>query len=131
MQARLAQPVVVQPHLDGPVLKFYGIAGGWLRWLWAEPLAGPPPASEPIEAPLRDAVAAVTARLGLEVFGGDAAIGPDGRPVLIDVNDWPSFAPFRDEAATAIASYLHRSASRPTAPMRVGAAPPSTRERSA
>src|SRR2546426_4285202 len=40
-------------------------------------------------------------RLGLEVFGGDVAFPAPDRPVLIDINDWPSFAPFRDAAAGA------------------------------
>jgi hypothetical protein len=26
--------------------------------------------------------------------------------VLVDINDWPSFAPFREEAAVAIAEYI-------------------------
>jgi hypothetical protein len=26
--------------------------------------------------------------------------------VLIDINDWPSFAPFREDAARAIAGYV-------------------------
>jgi hypothetical protein len=29
-----------------------------------------------------------------------------GAPVLIDVNDWPSFARCRDEAAEAIAAHV-------------------------
>ena len=31
---------------------------------------------------------------------------PSGAPVLLDVNAWPSFALFRDEASARIASYL-------------------------
>jgi len=47
------------------------------------------------------------------VFGGDVAFPEPDRPVLIDINDWPSFAPFRDEAARAIADYVtHRFAHR-------------------
>jgi len=30
--------------------------------------------------------------------------------VLIDLNDWPSFAPFRDDAARAIAGYIDERA---------------------
>jgi hypothetical protein len=30
--------------------------------------------------------------------------------VLVDVNDWPSFAPFRAEAAAAIAAYAEERA---------------------
>ena len=44
--------------------------------------------------------------LGLEVFGGDAIVTPRGPILLIDLNAWPSFALYRDEAAAEIASYL-------------------------
>jgi D-alanine-D-alanine ligase-like ATP-grasp enzyme len=44
--------------------------------------------------------------LGLEVYGGDAIATATGDLVLLDVNAWPSFALFREEASAAIASYL-------------------------
>lgn len=46
------------------------------------------------------------AALGLEVYGGDALVTAPGRFVLLDLNAWPSFALYRDEAAERIASYL-------------------------
>src|SRR5437879_3137733 len=53
------------------------------------------------------------ALLGLEVFVGDVPFPEPDRPVLIDINHWPSFVPFRDEAARAIADYVtHRFAHR-------------------
>ena len=36
----------------------------------------------------------------------DAIATPTGELVLLDVNAWPSFALYRDEASAAIASYL-------------------------
>ena len=42
----------------------------------------------------------------LDIYGGDCIIQPDGRPVLIDLNDWPSFSRCRDEAAQAIAERI-------------------------
>jgi hypothetical protein len=45
----------------------------------------------------------------LEVFGGDAVFPRDDHPVLIDINDWPSFALFRAEAAAGIAEYVVRT----------------------
>ena len=35
-------------------------------------------------------------------------VSPAGGLTLIDLNDWPSFAPCRDAAAAAIANYLVR-----------------------
>jgi D-alanine-D-alanine ligase-like ATP-grasp enzyme len=46
------------------------------------------------------------AALGLEVWGGDAIVNPDGQMFVIDVNAWPSFALFREEAADHIAANL-------------------------
>jgi hypothetical protein len=51
-------------------------------------------------------VRAAASALGLEVYGGDAIASAGGRLVLIDLNAWPSFALYRDEAAPVIASYL-------------------------
>ena len=44
--------------------------------------------------------------LDLAIYGGDAIIAPDGTLQLIDLNDWPSFAPCREAAAQAIAQLL-------------------------
>jgi hypothetical protein len=49
--------------------------------------------------------------VGLEVFGGDVAFPQPDAPVLIDLNDWPSFAPVRVAAAAAIAGYIDDKAS--------------------
>jgi glutathione synthase/RimK-type ligase-like ATP-grasp enzyme len=40
--------------------------------------------------------------LSLHILGVDVVIG-NGPPVVIDVNDWPSFSPCCDEAASVIA----------------------------
>jgi hypothetical protein len=43
---------------------------------------------------------------GLDVYGGDWIVQTDGTPVLIDLNDWPSFSPCREEASEAIAQRI-------------------------
>ena len=93
--------------MPGPVIKFYGVAGGhFFRWYDAAVgVGGPRP--EVDEARLRALAFAAADRLGLHVFGGDAVLPSPNRPVLIDLNDWPSFAPFRAEAAQAIARLVH------------------------
>jgi hypothetical protein len=99
--------VALQEHVSGPVLKFYGVADGrFFRFYEAE--AGPHGAVPPVdERRLRELAFAAAARVGLDVFGGDVALPEPDQPVLIDLNDWPSFAPYRDEAARHIADYLH------------------------
>ena len=100
----------VQAHVPGPVVKFYGVAdGSFFRWYGADAGAtAPPPAVD--ESKLRKLAFAAARTAGLEVFGGDVALPAADRPVLIDLNDWPSFAPFRDDAARAIAGYIDERA---------------------
>jgi hypothetical protein len=62
------------------------------------------------EARLRAIADAAARRLGLKIFGGDVALPAPDQPVLIDLNDWPSFAPYRAEAAAAIAAFAHTHA---------------------
>ena len=40
--------------------------------------------------------------VGILVYGGDAVVDARGRYHIIDFNDWPSFAPCREEAAAEI-----------------------------
>ncbi len=98
--------VALQQHVPGIIVKFYGVADGrFFRWYASEAgAAGPRPAID--EDRLKALAFDAAALLGLEVFGGDVALPRPNRPVLIDINDWPSFAPFREEAAQAIAAYV-------------------------
>ncbi len=94
--------IALQANAPGPIVKFYGVAGSsFFHWYVAQPVAGVTVAVD--EPRLRGLAAAAAQALGLEVFGGDAAIESPDRPVLIDLNDWPSFAPVREKAAQAIA----------------------------
>jgi hypothetical protein len=105
--ARGVAEVAVQRHVHGPVVKFYGVARGrFFRWYDQEAgPSGPRPLAD--ERSLRRLAFAAAAVLGLDIFGGDIALPHPSAPVLLDVNDWPSFAAFRDEAAAAIAGYVH------------------------
>lgn len=105
---------LLQEHVPGDLIKFYGVArsgrdaggegAGWFEWFYHrdQVLARHPFDPSVLEASARRAAAA----LSLEVWGGDAIVGPDGAPVVIDLNAWPSFALYRDRAATAISAHL-------------------------
>jgi len=105
--------VALQEHVPGPVVKFYGVTDGrFFNWYGSDAGFG---GARPVvdENRLKALAFEAAAILGLEVFGGDVAFPEPDRPVLIDINDWPSFAPFRDDAARAIAAYItHRFAHR-------------------
>jgi hypothetical protein len=99
-RARGIARAALQAHVAGPVLKFYGTADGRFFRAYTDLPNAPAPIGR-----LADVACAGARALGLDVFGGDLVVAPDGRPVLIDVNDWPSFARCRDEAAEAIADH--------------------------
>ena len=94
---------LIQAPVAGDLIKFYGV-GSWFRWFYHrdQQVVGHP--FDPRDLSTLANRAAVA--LGLEVFGGDAIATPAGRLVVIDLNAWPSFALYRDEAAERIATHL-------------------------
>jgi hypothetical protein len=103
---------VIQEHVLGDLIKFYGIGDAfrmpgwqpWFRWFYHkdQQLAG----HRFDQTALASLAQKAAAALGLEIYGGDAIATEKGAVVLIDLNAWPSFALFRDEASERIASYL-------------------------
>ena len=103
--------VVAQEHVAGDLIKFYGVRSGaapidanWFRWFYHRDKGMLGHAFDP--ARLRQAAFDAAAALEVEVFGGDAIIQANGAPTIIDLNAWPSYALYRDEAAHAIADCL-------------------------
>ena len=115
MRDRGIETAVLQEHVPGDLIKYYGVGevdpkaapdegGRWFQWFYhrGQNLQGYSfDGNELAKAASRAATA-----LGLEVFGGDAIAGKDGRIVIIDLNAWPSFALYRDIASERIAAYL-------------------------
>jgi hypothetical protein len=102
--------IIAQEHVAGDLVKFYGVRSSpevmanWFEWFYHRDKGM---LGHSFEASrLRQAVFAAAAALGLEIFGGDAIIQPNGEPKIIDINAWPSFARYRDPAAQAIADHL-------------------------
>lgn len=95
--------VVLQEHLDGDVIKFYAIVGSPLfHWYYLNGVNHTPfDKDKLVELAQNSAIA-----LGLDVYGGDAVVAEDGSISIIDINDWPSFAPVRDEASKQIAKLI-------------------------
>jgi glutathione synthase/RimK-type ligase-like ATP-grasp enzyme len=93
----------VQEHRAGDEIKFYGIGDDALfHWFYSR---------EEKKYPFRiaeldDLVKRAAGAAGLDIFGGDVIVSPAGELTLIDLNDWPSFAPCREEASSAIADFL-------------------------
>jgi hypothetical protein len=98
------EQVLVQAHVDGESVKFYAIAGS--RFFKAFCFSGNREEITDRMGRLRTLADHAGCAAGLEIFGGDAIVTPDGQVFLIDLNDWPSFASCRDSAAQQIAAYV-------------------------
>lgn len=105
--------VVVTAHVNGDVVKFYGVCGtGFFKTFYAddgnyskfgdEKLNGKPQHYNFNINKLRNDAERLAAFVGVDVYGGDCIVRHDGTYAIIDFNDWPSFARCRDEAANAI-----------------------------
>ncbi len=93
----------LQAHRAGDEIKFYGVAGGaFFHWFYSGNARKYPFDSAQLQKLGDDAATAA----GLDVFGGDVIVSPTGQLTLIDLNDWPSFAPCRERAAYAIADFI-------------------------
>ncbi len=99
------QDILLQHHVEGKVIKFYGVGrDAFFSAYFVD--SGRVVHKE--TAALRDLAVHAAEAVGLEIYGGDAVLTPEGSMILIDLNDWPSFSPCRPAAARAIAGYAER-----------------------
>lgn len=106
LAARAIPIAAIQAHVEGPVVKFYGLGSGAFFHAYLAGSKSPVPPDLVGADVLRELARQAAVRFRLDIFGGDVVVAAPGRPVLIDLNDWPSFAPVRGEAARAIARYV-------------------------
>jgi glutathione synthase/RimK-type ligase-like ATP-grasp enzyme len=105
--ARDILEAILQEHIDGDTVKFYAVRESDLfHWYYLNGVYQ----TKFDEARLRELAAASAEALQLFVYGGDAIIGRDGSITIIDINDWPSFAPIREAASKHIAQLVYRKA---------------------
>ena len=108
---------VVSSHVEGDLVKFYGVRGtSFFRCYYPtddgqtkfgdERHNGPASHYPYHQAELQRQAGRLADITGLDIYGGDAIVRPDGTFCLIDFNDWPSFSRCRDEAAQAICQLL-------------------------
>lgn len=105
---------VINRHLIGDLVKFYGVAGQpFFHWFYPydeghskygyEAVNGKSQGLPFDENQLRDMCDRAADIMDVRIYGGDCIIDADGSIRIIDFNDWPSFAPCRSEGAVAIA----------------------------
>jgi hypothetical protein len=109
---------VVNEHLEGDLVKFYGVAGtDFFYWFYPDNCNHSKFGLEAINGKsqgipfdletLKKACTRAAEVLKIHIYGGDCVIDKDGTARIIDFNDWPSFAPCRDEAAPYIAECIY------------------------
>lgn len=108
---------VVSRHLEGDLIKFYGIVGTPFFFHFypyeadyskygAEKINGHVHGLRFDEAKLKAMCREAADILDIKIYGGDCIVSPQGDIRIIDFNDWPSFAPCRTEAAPHIAKAI-------------------------
>ena len=83
LAARSIPRAVIQPHVDGDLIKFYGVGPGggahggppWFRWFYRTSSSAATPSTS---AAARLGRQAAAARLGLEIYGGDCIVTGSG-----------------------------------------------------
>ncbi|MGA5268433.1 ATP-grasp domain-containing protein [Streptomyces lydicamycinicus] len=102
--------LIAQPYVpnSGTDLKVYSVAGELYATERCSPLH-PAHAVRERQVPLTPEVARITAEIGavfgLDLYGVDILLGPDG-PVVVDINDFPSFRQVPDAVARVAAAVL-------------------------
>ena len=105
--------IVMQAHVKGDVVKFYGVEGTGFFWYYYsgddtetkfgdEERNGKPQYYPFSSSNLQTDAEKLACLLQTSIYGGDAIIQEDGSYVIIDFNDFPSFSKCRKEAAKAI-----------------------------
>jgi hypothetical protein len=112
------EDALISEHLVGDLVKFYGVLGtDFFFWFYPydrnhhkysdyEHVNGKSAHHKFDENELKRIAAESAAAVGVDIYGGDAIVGKDGSFHIIDLNDWPSFAPCRDEASVHIADVI-------------------------
>ena len=108
---------VVSAHVEGDLVKFYGVRGtDFFRYFYPTDDGQIKFGNERHNGPARhypfslDAlhhdVTRLAAQVGIDVYGGDCIVRADGSYCIIDFNDWPSFSRCLGEAAKAIVQLI-------------------------
>ena len=108
---------VINKHIVGDLVKFYGVQETpFFHWFYPYDLGHSKYGHEEINGKsqgiefdierMKHICQDAADVLDVKIYGGDCIISPEGEIYIIDFNDWPSFAPCRDEAAPHIAKSI-------------------------
>lgn len=110
---------VINEHLVGDLVKFYGVADtDFFYHFYPFDLSHSKFGLEEINGEanqypfsveaLKEACDKAGEILNIKIYGGDCVVANDGSFKIIDFNDWPSFAPCREQAAPKIAECIDK-----------------------
>ena len=110
---------VINEHLSGDLIKFYGVAGtGFFYWFYPdeqthskfgwEAVNGKAAGNKFAVSYLKNICSQAAKILNIYIYGGDCIVDSEGNVKIIDFNDFPSFAPCRIEAAYYIARCINK-----------------------
>lgn len=110
---------VINEHLVGDLVKFYGVADTDFFFKFypfdishskfgLEEINGAANEYPFSVKDLKEACDKAGEVLNIKIYGGDCVVAKDGSFKIIDFNDWPSFAPCREQAAPKIAECIHK-----------------------
>ena len=115
---RNIKTAVINEHLEGDLVKFYGVAGSdFFYWFYPDEHCHSKFGWERINGKalttrfdisfLKNICNHAANVLNVCIYGGDGVVDANGEIKIIDFNDWPSFAPCCTEAAYFIAQYIN------------------------
>lgn len=100
-------------HCPGDIIKFYGIGNHFFHHCYPvggkfgkEEINGVPKHYVFSSDRLKDIAQRAAQAIGVDIYGGDAIITPQGEILIIDMNDFPSFTAIRDIAAREITTLI-------------------------
>lgn len=117
-KTRKIPTAVINEHLQGDLIKFYGVYGTeFFYWFYPSPFSHSKFGLESINGEargipfkieeLKEQCDRASSVLNVPIYGGDCVVLDSGEVKIIDFNDWPSFARCKDEAGKYIAAYIY------------------------
>ena len=113
MAQRGANGYIQMLHCPGDIIKFYGIGEQLFHHSYPtgtkfgkEQINGSPKHYGFNASRLKEIAQKAAKAVGIEIYGGDAIVTPQGEIFIIDINDFPSFTAIRDLAAKEIAKLI-------------------------
>lgn len=115
---RKISEALISRHVEGDIVKFYGVAGSsFFNWRYPtlngkqskfglEVHNGPVQQYAFSVLDLKKHVDYVALQADVAVYGGDCVVDSSGKCWIIDFNDWPSFSSCIDKAAEAIVALV-------------------------